>query len=62
VAIVFDGVGKESGVYIGVLRAGGRGLESTMFGVGVGWGCPICDTHVVVLAVLPSHLDLAYRH
>ena len=61
VAMVFDGAGKASGVDVGVLRVGGRASESTMFGGGLGRGCPICDTRAVALAMLPLHLDLAYR-
>jgi len=61
VAMVFDGAGKQSGVDVGVLRVGGRAPESTMFGGGLGRGCPICDTHAVALAMLALHLDLAYR-
>jgi hypothetical protein len=59
--MVFDGVGKQSGVDIGVFRAGGRALESTMFDDGVGRGCLICDTCAVPLAMIPPRLDLAYR-
>lgn len=61
VAMVFDGAGKQSGVGVGVLRVGGRASESTMFGGGLGGGCPICDTRAVALSMLPLHLDPAYR-
>jgi len=61
VAMVFDGAGKQSGVDVGVLRVGGRASESTMFGGGLGRGCPNCDTRAVALAMLPLHLDIAYR-
>jgi hypothetical protein len=59
--MVFDGVGKQSAVDIVVFHAGGRASESTMFGGGVGWGCPICDTRAVALATNPPRLDLVYR-
>ena len=59
--MVFDGAEKQSGVDIGVLHAGGRASESTMFGGGVGRGCLICDTRAVALAMIPPRLELDYR-
>lgn len=61
VAMAFDSAEKQNVVDVGVVRVEGRASESTMFGGGPGWGCPICDMRAVALAIPPLHLDLAYR-
>jgi hypothetical protein len=62
VTMVFGGGGKQSGVDIGVLQAGERASESTMFGGGVGRGCLNCDTRAAALATVLPRLYIGCCH